>query len=399
VWILGLLTCIPWVAGAFAVHLFRWAEHARAGRDLESTNSTAGTWLRDEIARRGLIDDIEVVATNRDGKIKHDCFIPRTRTIVLALETYVAASVTAWATAAHELGHALVALRSPLRSSALRFARTRHDRWFGFAIALVVGNMLYARPTATAIAIALLVIATVFELGTLIDEAWASVLAMRALAPHLRPEQRRIAGNDLVLAFVTYAGPAVTRMLVLASWPLILRLGKHAHVPPLGHLTRFGVGVAVAWTAILAVGALMPMLVRAPKAIGIVAVVASALQCLAIAGLIYLGWNRSAEPIYAWCVLLAFARISPLVGLAIQLPFSIPIGVALSKFGIGRRGPYIAPDRRRSRTGEAAMTAAGNKRVAEILDSDLFDRTRRVWQRRIGLAMYLPLAIAFWTMR
>lgn len=165
---------------------------------------TAGEWLKAQLLEGPEAATRAVVHTARGPG--GDAYLPVMRLITLTDETHFKRDPVYWAIAAHELGHARLKERHPIVAALLASARFPKWALATFGIALIAGNVLYGLPGVTELAFDLLLAALALDALTLVDEAAASVTALRLLSrtPELGPRHVRAARLTLLFAFLTY---------------------------------------------------------------------------------------------------------------------------------------------------------------------------------------------------
>lgn len=141
--------------------------------------------------------------------------------MALSSSTWRRASPTAWAIAAHELGHAITTGRRRSLDTWLPVLRLAAD-WAGqgFAAVLVVGVMA-SSSLALWVAPILLAVATVLHGLVWVDELNASWLGWTLLRDddRLGPEHRQEVRGALALSGGVYGAQVFGRLGVLAAWP------------------------------------------------------------------------------------------------------------------------------------------------------------------------------------
>lgn len=181
-----------------------------------------------------LVERFELSGVGVEATEAGDHYDPETRTVRLSKGNFDAASLTAVAVAAHEVGHALQHHRGErglaLRQSLASFAMTTDKIASVFFIAAPVLALLLRAPIAflgmAVIGIGLLSVRILVHLVTLPVEYDAS---FNKALPILREggylSDRDLAGARSVLkaAALTYVAGALVSLLNLARWVRILR--------------------------------------------------------------------------------------------------------------------------------------------------------------------------------
>lgn len=187
-----------------------------------------GEWLREYAPR-----DIRILI----GPREHDTgsYIPSSNTIVISPDVNEKKDASYWATAAHELGHALF-----YRSTFLVHAVFMTGRVVAMAgpivgTFLVFANVLYAREDINAIAFHCLEAGLGGLLFVLVDEAVATFIGMKILMGEFRLDRRDKLGafTSLAAAYMTYVGFFVGELLVVLQREFIVgMIEAHRHFTP-----------------------------------------------------------------------------------------------------------------------------------------------------------------------
>jgi Zn-dependent membrane protease YugP len=364
---------------------------------------TAGEWLAREIARLGLQGHVRTVVTDEDAKLSLDAYHPFQGVIQLSAKTHFKRDPMHWATAAHELGHARFHIDWP-RLGRLTIAALFTKRTFiALAVALVIGNVVFALPHVTDVALLLLAASVALHGFVLGDELIASVYAMDMLraTPGFGPSHVRSARRMLALAFSTYAVGFLSRALLLTQWPLVMKLTRDAMVPPLATLTTFGTALAAALSIVLVIAALtrvLAKLIRLPDRVLTVGVVAMLLVKPALLALLLLVWNTHADPSFAWSVMVALIPVQGYFVVALMLPMVLVDVFVLDRFAkkwvvdITHRTAEL----RRDYEAGKAQRKLGNLAIAELIDKA---QTSPPIEHRLLQVLhlsYIPLLIAIW---
>ena len=128
--LLAVWVCAPLLVNELVVALYRRVKRRHAGTVFDDLPTTAGEWLR---ARLGAAAEhapaappVRAIVTDDRAPFTSNCYHVGRRTIQLTDDTHFAAGPTAWAVAAHELGHAgsTGATRGSARSRRGRAPRT-----------------------------------------------------------------------------------------------------------------------------------------------------------------------------------------------------------------------------------------------------------------------------------
>lgn len=192
----------------------------------------AGQWLRDTIAKRGL--DVRVfVDVSNESDI--DAFFPSARVVRMSREVYFKKDPSFWAVAAHELGHALIRKKSRLLAVLFTSCRFGGETAFNVGSALILANILYGIPSVNAFAFDVVVVGTVLYIGTLVDEAAASIIGLRLLREDGRVDARGMWASRwrLAAAYLTYIGTFAGQIVLLFERRWITKMiEEHRHFTP-----------------------------------------------------------------------------------------------------------------------------------------------------------------------
>jgi Zn-dependent membrane protease YugP len=295
----------------------------------------AGQWLRETLVARGLESKVRlwVVPQNADTV---DAFLPRADAIVLGQRTFFKSDPSFWAIAAHELGHVLVRLRAPWVHRVFLLARVGARSAAQIGAMFLLTNILYGSHTLTVWALRGYACALALGGVVLIDEALASVLAMRALAADGRLGKRQMGGAalGLVAAFMTYVGASVGQIITLVQSDYIARVVEGSRHFELGDPLA-GAAMIAAWGLAALLGlraiALLARAVRPPLLTAAqqkTKLAADLFYELCVAGLLFLLWDQEAGELFLVSMAVAFIAVRRVVGLAILIP-TLPIGIAI----------------------------------------------------------------------
>lgn len=364
---------------------------------------TAGEWLSREIERLGLHGRVRTVVTDDGAKLSLDAYHPFQGVIQLSAETHFKRDPMHWAIAAHELGHARFHITWPRLGRVTIAALFVKRTFIATAVALVIGNVAFALPHVTDVALVLFAACVALHGFVLGDELIASMYAMDMLrgTPGFGPSHVRSARRMLSLAFSTYAVGFLSRALLLTQWPLAVELTRDPMVPPVATLTTFGTVLAAALSIVLAIAALtrvLVKLVRLPDRVLTVGAVAMLLARPALFALLLLVWNTHAEPSFAWWVMLALLTVQGYFVLALMLPMILMDVFVLGRFtrkwiiDVTHRTTQLRRDYEAGR----AQRKVGNLAIAELLEKA---QTSPPLEHRLLQVLhlsYVPLLIAVW---
>ena len=286
----------------------------------------AGDWAWEQSAALGL--GLSVVVRTGAGS---GAFNPPHRRIELPEETYLKRDPAFWATAAHELGHALLHQRQP-GLAWLLYGYRRITDWAGrLAILFLVGALVYGSALAL-IARVLLGVHIFLCLVVVAEEVDASRRALQLLRQDGRVVGARMvsAYASLASALATYLAHLAARVALFAGWDAVATAVAGRQVVPAAPLAGAAVWVAGGLCVLLALNlAVAVWLVRDPvaaPAVGVSALIAAVL----VIPLLLLVWRQP----------LSFAfRIACVLGLGVAMPLlrAVAIAAVLLVFAVLRR--------------------------------------------------------------
>ncbi len=316
-----------------------------------------GAWLDEQLRARGLEGEIRVFADGRKAA-SVDAYFPTARTIVLSLMVHQKHDASFWAVAGHELGHALVRLRSPLIGVVFSIARLLTLVCTRVATFLIFANVLYARTEIDSLAFALLRASLWAWCLVLVDEALASVMSIRMLAKDDRVDRRALVGavTALAAAFMTYAGAFVGQIILLLQRDFIVdQIHRHRVFVSGAPMTTARIVLVLVLSVVLVVLSIFAIVraVRRPKVADIGAVAKAWAMSFVHdfvrgafgAAIVALVWN---QPLGRWFPLVCvaglvassvFVRLAAAVAQAIVrmavtlvlLPIYLPLSLIFSK--------------------------------------------------------------------
>lgn len=212
---------------------------------------SAAEWVRCRLDLSRKVG-ILVAAVDR-GENRGSFYHPASQTIVLADDVHSEHTARAYATAAHELGHAYFHTDRPTWSVIVSFARQRAATLYHIAVGLLVGATLVGVAQAAIGALVAFGLALVLEALVVADEAAATAIAARELGADLPGDQRAIARGHLRRALATYVSTLVAYAVPLVGAPwLLANVGDGVLVgaPPLA-------GTGATFATVLAVGCVL----------------------------------------------------------------------------------------------------------------------------------------------
>lgn len=203
---------------------------------------SAGRFAAQAVEQRQL--PIQVVAVSDKGR---NGFAAAQNLIFLTASTWVKHDPTAWAVAAHELGHALVCLRH--RAVGLTFvaARTLERVCRGVVLAAMLCNLGFSSPLLSHLALGALLVCIVANLLVLVDESVSSAIAMRLLrgSGHVGPAGLRHARRVLLGALSTYVAGLVGQVVLLAFFAPLDELARARGFAPAAPLSGASAAAAL----------------------------------------------------------------------------------------------------------------------------------------------------------
>jgi Zn-dependent membrane protease YugP len=172
---------------------------------------SGGRWATEQVARLGLQVPVLVGPC--------DFYAPDSRTIALNKETYRKADPSCWATAAHEIGHALLHARFPRLDTFMQACRLLGAHLWSACLLVVVANLWVGLPLLALLARALVLVAFGLQLVQLAGEIQASITALRLLRREAAFDRSRRMAAVLSLgaAFTTYLSSTVAQLLIYAA--------------------------------------------------------------------------------------------------------------------------------------------------------------------------------------
>ena len=196
------------------------AQQLWAGPEREDLPIGAGTWAVNAVRDHHIDVDVGLQPDHAGG----DGYWPGARLVALSASTWRRASPTAWAIAAHELGHAITTARRRSLDTWLPVLRIAAE-WAGqgFAAVLVVGLMASSE-LALWVAPALLAVASLLHTLVWADELHASWLGWKLLREDTRLDDghRAEVRGALALSGGVYGGQVLGRLGVLVAWPWLV---------------------------------------------------------------------------------------------------------------------------------------------------------------------------------
>lgn len=312
---------------------------------------SAAEWLRGRLDLRTKVG-ILVAAMERDSS-RGSFFHPPSRTIVLANDVHGEHTVRAYATAAHELGHAFFQADHPTWASVMTFARVHARYVFQSGVGLLLGATLVGTRSLAIVAVAMFGLAAVLQALVVADEAIATMIAARELQGDLRDRgQRAIARAHLRRALATYVSLLVAYATPLVASPSLINVGDGVLVdaPALTGVAAVAASIIAVVCVVGALAGLRPIL-RGRKT-GRIGVVSFLLAVMWAPLMTTLLCNRPGLP--PWTVALAVLQatliLSLPLGLVVRwlagfvsrdlermaLPLSIPQGLSIDRVSFAK---------------------------------------------------------------
>jgi Zn-dependent membrane protease YugP len=208
-------------------------------------------WLRERLPA-----GVRVLVTRSHDE---NSYMPDARLITLSSDVAHKRDASFWATAAHELGHALFYRTTVLVHGVFFLGRSLVMACTAAGTFLVVANVLYARADVNHIAFTLLEVSLAAWLLVLLDEAIASVIGLRLLIGDKRLSVLDIVGalTSLAAAWMTYAGAFVGQVILVMQREFVVgMIERHRHftpAPPMGTAKAIAVVVLAALLALWSV--------------------------------------------------------------------------------------------------------------------------------------------------
>ncbi|ACY14709.1 zinc metallopeptidase [Haliangium ochraceum] len=150
---------------------------------------------------------------------ERDCYASGSREIILSEDTGPARHISAWARAAHEIGHAELRVRWPLFERLAALCGSYDHIVFRWGLALCVGGILLGDASILPVVALTWMIALAMTSVQLAEEIAASVTAMRLLArnQHVSPRELGAARSVLLTCLVSYTSAALLYILSLSQ--------------------------------------------------------------------------------------------------------------------------------------------------------------------------------------
>jgi Zn-dependent membrane protease YugP len=402
-WPLLLLVYVPTLVAKVTRVVF-----TRSLRRLDKSHAddlplTAGEWLATELERLGLHRRVRTMVTDQDAKLSIDGYHPFQGVIQLSAETHFKRDPMHWAIAAHELGHARFHLSWPVLGRVMIAMLYVKHVAISLAVALVIGNVAFALPHVTNLALLLFVLGVVLHLFVLLDEIVASVLAMQSLraSPMFAWSHMRSARRLLTIAFSTYLVGFLARTLLLTQWPLVEQLTRDALVPPVMTLTTLGLVLAALLSVVLVISLLAAILVRVVKPPDWLLAINGGVTMLANLAtflLLLLVWNVGTSAHHAYWVMLAVIPVQGLFVFPLMVPMTLLDNLVLDRFV---KKWIVEITHRTSEFWRDHEAGSAQRKVGNVLIRDLLAKTQTSppLERRVVQVLqlsFLPLLIAFW---
>jgi len=216
-WPALLLAALPFLLTAGVSTLFFFVHTLVSGRDPQELPLTTGEWVSETLDRQGLtsvrVGPTDPLLSGMEGYIPHASYL------ALQPSTYRRRDPVHWAMGAHELGHALHLQGRGWRTLFLS-AQALSQGAGRLVSAGLVAAFLLGGPTTLWLTFAALCVALLADAVVALDEAWASVTALRLLR-----EDRRLGGKQVARALASagaalsaHVSGAVARLILLAAW-------------------------------------------------------------------------------------------------------------------------------------------------------------------------------------
>ncbi len=237
-----------------------WFRGRHAHGDVPVAEECAGAWAQQVSERLCLKGGVNTSSTN------HYDF--ETALVSLDEATYAETTVRAYASAAHELGHAWIHERGSPRMSSLEIqARSLSSKLRAASLTLALATLVVPSTALRSLVTGLAILAAVLYMLRLVGEARASQKALGLLTEVLTPSARDQAASHLMAAFATYAANALSLTAVACALPWALSLlGAPISIP--GTLGTWGEAAVMAALVggVVLVGATIASMFGAKKA-------------------------------------------------------------------------------------------------------------------------------------
>lgn len=222
VWLLVLLRPVLGLVTATLFAAVRTSVDRGIAHDLPLNT---GDWLRERLRALRLDREVDVLTSPVDqGAV--DAYFPGSSFIQLSGETWLRTDAVGWATAAHELGHALNYRRARALHYLLVCARWGSRAAWTMGIAFVLANVLFGSVPLAQLAYGLILVSATLNATVVWDELWASELGMRLLRRDPRLDARQLDGAHMTMgaAFLSYASGLAGTMGVVFAYPRVADL-------------------------------------------------------------------------------------------------------------------------------------------------------------------------------
>lgn len=370
----------------------------------------AGQFAVESAARLELPVEVFAVA----GDKAQNLYSPSGRFITLTADLFVKRDPTCWATAAHEIGHAILYQRWHALAVPLGLAQASIDTSRLFVSTALLLNLAYTSKVLSDVAFALILATIALYLLVLTDELLASVFAMRLLRQDGRLTSARLASARQVLfaAFLTYAVGLAGQVGLLVLWRELGALAQtQTFVPaaPLSGQTQWLAVLLALWvigsavTGLLRLGRsgappknLAEMQREKLRAFG-----AGLVRGVPILLLLWLVWD---QPFGPWMPLLCLLAVKEawLVVVMMLLPVlllaAVPLGIiALTGvwivIGTTGLGATMKRDPREVAQDKAVQAQVVQESAPRLIEAVLASRTPLMWLgQTLSLVAPLPLA-------
>lgn len=288
---------VSWIAGFFA----SLAKRIFDRRWLAGLPMDGEDWATQQLRELGLHDHTVSTGGHRDAYDRDD------RVVMLSQTSATESTVRAWATVAHELGHAVVRCRWSVLDFVLTMCRAYWQRFFYAGLALCAGGVMLGFEPAVGAAHIAWIISFALACGQLIDEFAASLVALRLLGRSrcLSPVQMISSALYLVIMFGTYVtmNAVLMAFLTASDWiadmigPILI---EGSAAPVAGW--RIAVILVLALLVfVVLIDLIVDLLRRRVPSFGLMSWIG-----LLLPFILLLTWDQPAVLEHPWLILLAF---------------------------------------------------------------------------------------------
>ena len=218
-WPIVAVAIAPKVLVQYAGYFFHGHMNHLDHKYPDSMKEHAGYWTKQQIAKLRL-KDVEVGKAREPFLSGLDAYLPFRDKIVLGEKTYDKQDPTFWAIGAHELGHAIDFRRRRFLRPLSIGGRLGQQQLMSWLYAGLLTNTFFGWAAANIVLNWIAIAAAVCGAIVLIDEALASIIAMRLLRTDERLDEATLGdlARHLFLAFGTYASVWLAVVATVVGW-------------------------------------------------------------------------------------------------------------------------------------------------------------------------------------